>query len=149
MAMREFINKKRQPAVAAPVDLSVEDALALMVKENAEALIVVQEGRPVGIFSTRDGFRLCLGKQPAALRGMKLGTVVTRRLITTGPEDRFDTLVEMMLRDDVCHLPVIEDGRLLGLLSAKDLMVERIRTLEDELRHLQAYVNDLHDAGMD
>lgn len=149
MAIREFINKKGQPAVSAPVDLSVEDALALMEKENAEALIVVKEDRPVGIFSTRDGFRLCLDNQPAKLRGMRLETVMNRRLISAGPEDRFDTLVEIMLRGDIHHLPVIEDGRLLGLLSAKDIMVERIKTLEDELRHLQAYIDDLHEAGMD
>jgi len=149
MPVHDLLKKTARSVVTAPVDISVEDAIALMDKENVGALIVVQAGRPVGIFSTKDCFRLCLEKKPAVFDEITLGAAMTNKLIFAGPDDEFDTVMDIMLRAKIRHLPVIEAGRLSGMLNAKDLMIEHVRILEDELRRLKTYIDDLHEAGRD
>lgn len=149
MAVRDLLKKTARSVVTASVDISVADAIALMDKEKVGALIVVQDGRPVGIFSTRDCSRLCLEKKPAVFEEITLSAAMTNKLITAGPDDEFDTVLDMMLRSKIRHLPVIEDDCLSGMLSAKDLMIEHIHILEDELRRLKTYIDDLHEAGRD
>ncbi len=135
--------------MTAPAHLSIEDAIILMDKEKVGALIVVEEDRPVGIFSTRDCLRFCLKEKPAVFGGITLGAAMSNNLIIVGPDAERETAMEMMFRANIGHLPVIEDGQLNGVLNARELMMEHIRTLEDELRHLKNYIDDLHEAGRD
>lgn len=148
MAMRDLLNQTTRSVVTAPADLTVEDAIVLMDQEKVGALIVVKEDRPVGIFSTRECLRLCLEKKPALFGGITLDAAMSKP-ITVGPDEARDTVMDMMLRADIDHLPVIEDSRLKGVLNVRDLMMERIQILEDELRHLKNYIDDLHEAGRD
>ena len=149
MAVRDFLDNKGQPVVTAPTGISVKKAIRLMTHEKVEALIVEHEGRPVGIFSTRDCFRLFLDSQPEVFEGLTLGSVMTDKLIFADPDDEIDTVTAMMIRTDISHLPVIENGRLCGMLKANDLYMERIQILEDELHRLRNYIEDLHQAGLD
>ena len=149
MVVRELLKKTARSIVTAPVDMTIEDAIALMDKEEVGALIVVKDGRPVGMFSTRDCFRLCLEKKSAVFDEITLGEAMINKLITAGPDDEFDMVMDMMLRAKIRYLPVIEDDRVSGMLNTKDMMIEYIRILEDELHRLKTYVDDLHKAGWD
>jgi signal-transduction protein with cAMP-binding, CBS, and nucleotidyltransferase domain len=55
----------------------------------------------------------------------------------------------MMIKSDIKHLPVIEEKKILGMLTLNDLIEQQIGSLTDEIRHLKNYIDDLHDAGRD
>lgn len=149
MVVSDVLKKSARRVVTASADMSVQKALALMDKEKAGVLVVVQDGRSVGIFSTRSCVRLCFDKNPALFEGISLGEAMTSKLISASPDEETDTIMDMMLRSDIEHLPVIDNDRLTGVVQIQDLMLERIQILEDELRSLKDYIEDLHEAGRD
>jgi CBS domain-containing protein len=54
-----------------------------------------------------------------------------------------------MLKAGIGHLPVIENKKIIGMLTARDLVEYRLTSLDDEMHHLKEYIADLHDAGLD
>ena len=149
MAVGNLLKKMARPVVTAPADLSVADAIVLMGKEKVGAVIVLQEDHPVGIFSAGDCLRLCLDEKPGDFGGITLDRAMNRKLISVGPEEDIGKAMDMMLQADTGYLPVIEGGHLIGVLNARDLMMEQIKTLDDELGRIKNYIDDLHEAGRD
>ena len=120
-----------------------------MDKENSEVLIVEKDGRPVGIFSSRDFMKLYRQKNHGILDDLMLEEIMTQKLISVSPDEKTDTIMKIMLRSDVTYLPVIEDDRLIGVVNIHELMLEHIQSLEDEISRMKNYIEDLHEAGWD
>jgi predicted transcriptional regulator len=78
-----------------------------------------------------------------------LGDAMTATLITAKPDDEIDTAMNVMLKAGIGHLPVIENKKIIGMLTARDLVEYRLTSLDDEMHHLKEYIADLHDAGLD
>jgi predicted transcriptional regulator len=74
---------------------------------------------------------------------------MTQKLISVSPDEETDTILNIMLRSDATHLPVIEDDRLIGVVQIHELMLEHIHSLEDEISRMKNYIEDLHEAGWD
>jgi IMP dehydrogenase len=149
MKVRELLEEKGRPVVTIHADQSVDDAIGLMAVEKASALIVLEKDKPVGIFAERDVLRAYLKDKNAAFAQIKLTDAMTNKLITAGPGDKVVSATHLMLKADIRHLPVIEDDRLIGMLTISDLVEHRLDALDAELRHLKEYIADLHDAGHD
>jgi IMP dehydrogenase len=149
MAVSDLLKKTARTVVTASADISVQEAIGLMDKEKVGVLIVLHDDRPVGLFSIHDCFQLILDNKPELFGGIALSEAMTSRLITARPGEEADTIRDMMLRADIRYLPVIDDGRLSGVVHIQDLMQEQIQILEDELRRLRDYIDDLHEAARD
>jgi CBS domain-containing protein len=149
MAVRDLLKKTRRKVVSAPAEISVHQAISLLEKEKLEVLVVEQDERPVGIFSIFDCLRLYLDKNNKTHVDLTLEEVMTRKVISTSPGEKTDAIMEIMLRSNIDHLPVIDDGRLIGLVHVQDLMLDHIQSLEDEIRRMKDYIDDLHEAGWD
>lgn len=130
-------------AAAVPIEASVADAIRKMLDYHVGAVGVVDgEGRVAGIFTERDVLR------KLTLTGMNPETTPVRNLMTTsvematqqtGPGEAMATMVERHFR----HLPVIDDnGKLLGILSIRNLLEWRIDGLTQELDSLEHYVSN-------
>ena len=130
-------------AAAIPVEASVADAIRKMLDYHVGAVGVVdREGRVAGIFTERDVLR------KFSLTGQNPETTPVRDLMTTnvematqetGPGEAMATMVERHFR----HLPVIDDsGKLLGILSIRNLLEWRINGLAQELDSLEQYVSN-------
>jgi IMP dehydrogenase len=149
MKVRELLEKKGRPVVTIRSDKTVDDAVGLMAAEKASALIVLEKDHPVGIFAERDVLRAYLKNKSIAFAEIKLADAMTNKLIQAGPEDKVVAATQMMLKADIRHLPVIDDDRIIGMLTISDLVEHRLDALDAELRHLKDYIADLHDAGHD
>ena len=110
----------RKLVVARP-DTSVADAARLLKANAVGAVLVVDSGRLTGIFTERDAvYRvLAAGRDPATTR---LAEVMTRDPITVAPDDEFGYALYLMHEHGFRHAPVVEDGRPIGVVSARNAL---------------------------
>lgn len=120
-------------------DLTVFESLALMAEKNVGALLVLDGERLVGIVSERDYAR------KVVLQGKNSRTTLVRDILTpavhhVGPESTISECLEMMTDRRIRHLPVLEHGRVVGVVSIGDLVNWIIRTQRAAIDQLQAYI---------
>lgn len=106
---------------------SVADAARIMREQGVSSVVVTEGGEPVGIFTERDVVRAVAEKPEASTEPISGWT--TRALQTISPDAGTAEAVSMMVRGQFRHLPVEEEGKLIGMLSMRDLM-----SLEPALR---------------
>jgi CBS domain-containing protein len=128
---------------------TVEDAICLMANVKCSALLVTENGRPAGIFSERDALHSYLRNKSAAFSEIILKNAMTRNLMVAEPKDPIMAVLDKMVKADITHLPVIEEEKIVGMLTLKDLMKHQIDSLTDEIHQLKDYIADLHEAGQD
>jgi len=128
---------------------TVEDAICLMANVKVSALLVTENGQPAGIFSEGDVFKSLLKNNSAAFSEIKLENAMTRNLLLAEPKDPIMTVLDKMIKADITHLPLIEEKKIVGMLTLKDLMKHQIDSLTDEIHQLKDYIADLHEAGQD
>ncbi|MFZ4122517.1 MAG: CBS domain-containing protein [Caulobacterales bacterium] len=125
--------------------LSAEATLAEAAREldvrRVGALVVTDEsGRLTGVFSERDLVRE-VGRRGAACLHDKVSSAMTRGVITASMDETVDEGLERMTDRRIRHLPVVDDGRLIGIVSIGDLVKLRIARAEAEAAAMQAYIS--------
>lgn len=125
--------------VAAHPEETVLDALRRMTRAGVGALAVMDAERLVGVFSERDLMTrvVVAGRDPATT---PVGAVMTRGVITAELNETRDECLAKMQRGGCRHLPVLSGGRVLAMLSMRDLLRDEIEEQVEEIRHLRAYV---------
>ena len=115
-------------------DDTVEHALKLMADKDIGAVVVTDDGKLQGLMSERDYARK-VGLQGGATAGTKLvREIMTRELIPAKPADSVETCRRLMNDNNIRHLPVCDQGRVIGVLSVRDVLGQII--LQDE-RHIK------------
>jgi CBS domain-containing protein len=101
---------------------------------------VVTEGKsPIGILTERDILRVT-ARSPGELDSIEVATVMTVKLITASPEDELADMMDVMTENKIRHLPVLEGGRLVGIVSIGDLLNACRVEAEEENSHLRQYI---------
>jgi CBS domain-containing protein len=118
---------------------SVAELVASLAEHNVGALPVIEAERLVGIVSERDVVRrLHLGG--AGLLQLRVSDIMSTSVTTCGPTDKIEDLARIMTERRFRHMPVVEDGALVGIVSIGDLVKARIDLLESEREQLQSYI---------
>jgi len=121
-------------------DSSVGALVKLLAERRIGALPVVDgDGRLKGIVSERDVVRALAADSGVMER--RVDTLMTRDVKTCGPQDAVVELMEVMTRERFRHLPVIENGRLVGIISIGDVVKQRVAEAQYELEALTSYIN--------
>lgn len=131
-------NKGAAVATIAP-ETTVSQLLASLAALNIGAMVVVGADGLAGIVSERDVVRE-LHKRGGGLLGQPVSEIMTTVLATCTPRDTVDHLVVLMTKNRVRHVPVLDDGRLAGIVSIGDIVKTRMEELETEQQHLQDYI---------
>lgn len=135
-SLRSVVASKKPP-VMIPADATVVEAARRMKEGNTGAAMVLEGTRLVGIFTERDAlFRvLAAAKDP---RETVVATVMTRDPLTIHPDKPFDDALRMMHEGRFRNVPVVEDGRPLGMVSVRDALDRDLMELREtlELREL-------------
>ena len=122
-----------QSIVAAQANTTVLDATLLMKKNKFGALPVVDQGRLVGIFTERDAlFRVLAERRDPG--STVLADVMTRNPQTIHPERPFGHALHMMYEGGFRHVPVVENGRLIGMVSARDALGPELEEFASQLQ---------------
>jgi CBS domain-containing protein len=113
--------------VSVTPDESVQLAIARMLEENVGSVAVCEGHELVGIFTERDVLRLA--GHGRGLAELKVGDVMTRSVFTVSPDDDAIAAAQLMSERKIRHLPVVQDGMVLGILGIRDVLrslVERL-----------------------
>ncbi|TMG83331.1 MAG: CBS domain-containing protein [Betaproteobacteria bacterium] len=124
----------KQKVLTATAEITVTAAARLMKKKSVGAVMVVKDnGRLAGIFTERDAlFRvLAEGRDPKTTR---LSDVMTAQPQTITPEKPFGHALLMMYESGFRHVPVVEDGKPVGMVSARDVLGPELQEFESELQ---------------
>ncbi|GAA4007186.1 CBS domain-containing protein [Allokutzneria multivorans] len=120
---------------------SVTELLAALAQHNVGALVVVDaDGGLAGIVSERDVVRTLNERGAEVLTG-PVSAIMTSRVFTCGPEESVDTLTVQMTERRIRHVPVLDGGALVGIVSIGDVVKSRISQLEQHGEQLQAYIS--------
>jgi len=121
-------------------DATVRELVALLAQHNVGALIVSANGESVdGIVSERDVVRR-LHSDVAVLDG-PVGEIMTADVHTADPDHALEALMSLMTEHRIRHVPVLADGKLVGIISIGDVVKSRIGELEFERDQLDSYVH--------
>ncbi len=117
----------------------VVDALKLMAEKKVGALLVLENEKPVGIFSERDYARK-FGISELSSRTTPVSQVMTKDLICVSPADSMESCMELVTDKHIRHLPVVENNKLVGLISIGDLVKNIIEDQKAMILQLEKYM---------
>lgn len=132
-------DQKNQDVHTIQWDHTVFEALVRMSEKNVGALPVVKEGSVVGIISERDYARKLILKGLSSVT-TRVDEVMSSPVITVDTHKTVEACMNIMTDSHLRHLPVVEDGKLLGLLSIGDLVKEAIAEQADLIKQLEQYI---------
>ena len=118
---------------------TVLEAVTLMSDTDISALMVLDGEAVAGIITERDFVRR-VARMERSSYATTVGDVMTRNLITVGPLDRSRFCMQLMIEKNLRHLPVLEDGKLVGLLSIRALVKDVIAEQDGLINHLEQYI---------
>ena len=121
-----------------PAD-TVYDAIAMMADREVGALLVMQQGGPVGIISERDYTRKVILKDKSS-KQTRVSEIMTSNVISATSQHHIDECVALMKKHHIRHLPVIDDGMVAGMLSLRDLFSAIIDEQASTIENLEHYV---------
>ena len=135
--LRQLLKVKGHEIWSVTPDTSVFDTLVLMANKDVGALLVLDNGQTVGIISERDYARNIILKGRAS-KDTQVREVMTVDVVSAHPDQNVEECMTLMTDRRIRHLPVLEDGGLLGVISIGDLVKSIIaeqKSLIDQLEH--------------
>jgi CBS domain-containing protein len=140
MTVKEILSHKGADVVTTDPHVSIADAVKLLAARRIGAVVVTgADRRIVGILSERDIVRALAEKGPAALAA-PVAEVMTRKVDTCSLNQTVSELMEQMTAGKFRHVPVVEQGRLAGIISIGDVVKSRVQEMEQESNALKDYI---------
>jgi CBS domain-containing protein len=139
MRIADVLRTKGGAVATITPETSVSGLLNELALHNIGAMVVVSTEGLVGIVSERDVVRK-LHEHGADLLRMPVSEIMTTMVATCAPSDSIGHLNALMTTKRVRHIPVLENGRLVGIVSIGDVVKQRMDELESEQRALQDYI---------
>ena len=139
MRIADVLKNKGAGVLSIAPDTLVSDLINGLAGRNVGAMVVVGPEGLVGIVSERDVVRMLHDHGADALR-RRVADIMTSELVTCSPDDSVDQLSAVMTTHRVRHVPVLEDGRLAGIVSIGDVVKTRMEELQAEREQLAAYI---------
>lgn len=139
MTVRSILNTKGHQIMSVEPDAKLAAAIKLLGEKKIGAVLVMNQGRLEGILSERDIVRV-LGERGAGVLEEPVSEVMTRKVVTCKETDTVAELMEIMTTGKFRHLPVIDNGEVVGLISIGDIVKRRVQEYESEQEALRDYI---------
>jgi CBS domain-containing protein len=139
MTIAAILGGKGHEVVSISGDRTVAEAVALLASRRIGAVPVMDGETVAGIFSERDVI-YCLDRDGAAALDRTVRDVMSAPAVTVTPEESVLGALALMTQRRMRHLPVLQRGRVIGLVSIGDLVKYRIERIESEAEAMRAYI---------
>jgi CBS domain-containing protein len=137
--VRNILQKKGNAVYSVSPDSSVYDALEDLEEKNLGGLVVVENGKLIGVFTERDYARKVILKGRSS-RETLVRDIMTSRPIFVSPDNTIDDCMQLMSDKVIRHLPVLENGELVGVLSIGDIVRYIINEKDFIIENLEHYI---------
>jgi CBS domain-containing protein len=139
MTVRAILDTKGHHIQSVGPDAKLAAAVKTLAERKIGAVLVMSKGRIEGILSERDIVRV-LDERGAGVLDEPVSEVMTRKVVSCRQSDTVAAIMEMMTLGKFRHLPVVEDDKVVGVISIGDIVKWRVREYEMEQEALQNYI---------
>lgn len=140
MDAKTILNRKGRTVHTVSPSATIREAMALFLRHSVGSLLVLDnDGEVLGIVTERDIFRLAF-EHEGRIMGIPVDAVMTRNLIIALPHDTVDYLKSLITENRIRHLPVIDQGKLAGIISIGDIVREESSAVAVENRYLKDFI---------
>jgi CBS domain-containing protein len=139
MTVRAILDTKGHTILSVEPDARLSAAVKILSERRIGAVLVMSGGRMEGILSERDIVRV-LGERGAAVLDEPVSAVMTRKVVSCREKDTVSSIMERMTTGKFRHLPVVEDDKVVGLISIGDIVKWRVKEFENEQEALRDYI---------
>ncbi|MBZ0157637.1 MAG: CBS domain-containing protein [Alphaproteobacteria bacterium] len=136
--VRDILKDKGLEVIAIDSGATVDFAVKKMVERNIGALLIMEEGNFVGMFTERDVLKTWTSRGP--FDQVPVREVMSRDILVISPDDTLEYVMTVMTNKQIRHMPVIDSGRMVGVVSIRDVVKYHIGNLEAEVRYLTDYM---------
>jgi IMP dehydrogenase len=141
MKVKNLVQTKSKAVVSIDAAKSVEEAIRLMHKKKISAVIVIDNKETAGIFTERDMVRCYVSKKEGTrFREIPVRDAMTTKLITAEEDDDICDVMTIMVDRNIRHLPVVEKGRVIAMLSIRDIIQSQVGKFTTEIHSLRDYI---------
>lgn len=141
MRVKDILRKKGSDVIVIRPQHTVHHAIQILCQHRIGAVVVTRDdGEVCGILSERDILRES-AERCEGLRATAVGDVMTKELIIGLPDDRLDYVMGIMTKNRIRHLPILDDGELVGIISIGDVVSAHLNQTEFENRLLKDYIH--------
>ena len=140
MKVRTLLESKGKDIVSVDADSSVEDAIRTMHARKISAIMVTEKGKTAGIFTERDVVRGYMSSNGSNFKDMKIRSFMVTDLVVAVLEDELENVMATMVEKNIRHLPVIDNNKVIGMLSVRDIIQTQVKKLTTEIHYLKDYI---------
>ena len=137
--VRQLLKNKSDIVFSISPQAPIYEALELMAEKGLGAVLVMEDDKLVGIFSERDYARKVILKGRSS-KVTLVGELMTSKLYCVSLSDTLDTCMTLITNQRIRHLPVLEDGQLIGIVTIGDVVKQVISGHETTIRELEKYI---------
>lgn len=143
MKVKDILNEKGRELITIGAGVSIVDASQKMMQRNIGALMVEEDGKLVGLITERDVVKI-LAKTECVLNDLKVRDIMvnSENLVVAEPEDEIEYVMAVMIQNSIRHMPIVERGELIGIISIRDVVKTHVRKLKAEIHFLKEYISD-------
>ena len=141
MQVKEILRVKGSRLLSIEPAGRAVDAVSTMAKENLGSLVVLEHGRMVGMLSFHELLR-AIAARGGSLGDLKVGDIMVRDPVTAAPEMEVNDLRRTMLESGARYLPVTQEGKLLGVISFRDVAKAVLEEQDFENKMLKGYIKN-------
>ncbi|MBI5206138.1 MAG: CBS domain-containing protein [Nitrospirae bacterium] len=139
MKIRDLIRDKGLEFIAVDSNATVDIAINKMVDRNIGAILVMEDGKLAGLFTERDVLR-CWATKGENFCRIPIKDVMTKDLVIAEPDDEVNYAMTIMINKRIRHLPVIEKGKIVSVVSIRDMVKAQVSNLQAEVHYLKDYI---------
>ena len=138
--VQHLLDSKGRGIIAIKPDASVLDAIQLMADKTVGSLLVMEGDELKGIVTERDYARKVIIKGRSS-KSTQVGEIMTAKVCTASSEGTVNECMTVMTNRKIRHLPVVDDGVVVGMISIGDLVQAIISDQKEEIEHLEHYIS--------
>jgi CBS domain-containing protein len=138
--VQHLLDSKGREIISVTADASVLDAITIMAERSIGSLPVMQGDELLGIVTERDYARKVIVKGRSS-RSTQVGEIMSTEVVTAALADTVNSCMTVMTERKIRHLPVVEDGKVVGMISIGDLVQAIITDQKEEIEHLEHYIS--------
>lgn len=147
MKAADILKKKGSGVITINSNNTVLEALGNMIDNKVGSLVVVDsDSSPIGIITERDITRFVYSKANNDWLKTIVVEVMTENIVVGVPNDDLDYIMALMTQNRFRHVPIVEDGKLVGLISIGDVVKAHLKNVEAENRYLSDYITGKYPA---